>query len=54
MINILEDKNFLIGAIAIVIIYFMLRSGSKKDKSFEKEYYDILNSNKYKAKGQFD
>ncbi len=54
MINLFDNKNFLIGAVLIIIIYFMLKSGSKKDKRFEKEYHDIIHSNKHKAKGQFD
>mgnify|MGYP001611222378 CR=1 FL=1 len=54
MIDLLGNKNFLIGAVLIVVFYFMLKYGSKKDKNFEKEYHDIVHSNKYKAKGQFD
>lgn len=54
MINILENKNLIIGLVVAFILYLLLRSGPKRDKEFEKEYNEILHSDKYKAKGQYD
>ncbi len=53
MINFLEDKNIIIGVIVAVFLYILLKSAGKKDKDFEREYNEILNSDKYKAKGQY-
>lgn len=54
MINLLENKNLLIGIAVALILYFWIKSSPKKDKEFEKEYREILYSDKYKAKGQYD
>ena len=53
MINILENNNIIIGAIVAIFLYLILKSAGKKDKDFEREYNEILNSDKYKAKGQY-
>jgi len=57
MINItkfLENKDVWIGVFVAIVAYFLLRSSNRRDKNFEKEYNDILNSDKYRAKGQYE
>ncbi len=53
MIDILDNKNIIIGAAVAIFLYILLKSAGKKDKDFEREYNEILNSDKYKAKGQY-
>ena len=54
MINIFENSNIIIGVAIALVAYVLIKSTSKKDKKFEKEYHEIINSDKYKTKGQYD
>ena len=54
MINFLDNKNLIIGLVIAFIVYMILKGSGKRDKEFEKEYNEILYSDKYKVKGQFD
>ena len=42
------------GIIVLWIFYRMLFAKDKSSENIEKEYYEILNSDKYKVKGQYD
>lgn len=49
----LENKNIVIGLVIAFIVYLLIKSLSRKDKGFEKEYKEILNSDRHKVKGQY-
>lgn len=53
MISLLENKNIIIWITAAILFYLLLKSMGKRDREFEKEYNEILYSDKYKAKGQY-
>ncbi len=54
MIELLNNKNVLLGIILAIILYFVLFGKNKKNIKFEKEYNEILSSEKYKVKGQYE
>jgi hypothetical protein len=50
----LINNEFLIVAGVTVILYALFRFLNRTDKDFDKELDEILNSDKYKVKGQYD
>lgn len=55
-IEIIYNKWFLLGVAALVglIVYKIIAIRNKGEKILEKEYLDIVNSEEYKVKGQYD
>jgi len=50
-----DYSNYAFAAIGLgVLIYIFIKRFSKKEKGIEKEFDDILNSEEYKVKGQYD
>ena len=49
----LNLRNVIIGFFVGIILYSILKAIFRKPSGFEKEYNDILNSEKFKAKGQW-
>ncbi|MBS3155268.1 hypothetical protein J4404_02090 [Candidatus Woesearchaeota archaeon] len=43
-------EKIAIGIVFAIALFFITR---KKETKFDKEYYDVLNSQKYKVKGQY-
>ncbi|HLC56493.1 MAG TPA: hypothetical protein VJJ23_04625 [Candidatus Nanoarchaeia archaeon] len=54
MIELLNNKNVLLGIILAIILYLLLFGKNKKNIQFEKEYNEILSSEKYKVKRQYE
>ncbi len=48
------NKEMLIGLGVIIILYSLFKMMNKPSEEFDKEVDDILNSDKYKVKGQYD
>lgn len=48
------NKELFIGIGVIIILYTLFRLMSKPDEEFDKELDDVLNSDKYKVKGQYE
>lgn len=54
MIEFLNNKNVILGIILAIILYFLLFGKNKKNLQFEKEYNEILTSEKYKVKRTYE
>lgn len=56
MIELIENKYLILGTIIFIIavIYSLFTNKNKTKDLLEVEYEDILNSEKYKVKGQHD
>jgi len=48
------SQNIFIGIGIVILLYAILRLFHRKDDSIDKEIDDIINSDKYKVKGQYD
>lgn len=49
-----SDNKVIIGVFVAMLIAYLLTRKKKQPSEFEKEYSEILNSDKYKVKNQFD
>mgnify|MGYP001564911022 CR=1 FL=1 len=56
MIELLQNKYLILGIVLFIIavIYSLFTNKNKTKDVLETEYDDILNSDKYKVKGQHD
>ena len=48
------EKEIIIGAFGLIIGYFIFKFITRKQKAPTDVYSDILTSDKYKVKGQWD
>ena len=48
------DKNIIYAGIGFVLLFYILNRFMKKVTGFDREYREILTSEKYKVKGQYD
>ena len=48
------DKNIIYAGIGFVLLLYILNRFRKKETNFDREYREILTSEKYKVKGQYD
>ena len=42
-----------LGVVSAIIITYLLLRNKRSDPQFDKLYHDVLNSDKYKVKGQY-
>lgn len=47
-------KEIIIGALGLIIGYFILKLITRRQKTSTNNYSNILTSDKYKVKGQWD
>ncbi|MEW6063059.1 MAG: hypothetical protein AB1571_01675 [Nanoarchaeota archaeon] len=47
-------KNIIIAAVSLLLFLYILSKLRKKKTNFDKEYTELLTSNKYKVKGPYD
>ena len=48
------ENELIIGALGLIISYFIFKSLTRKQKTSTKVYSNILTNDKYKVKGQWD
>ncbi len=48
------EKEIIMGAFGLIVGYFIFKFITRKQKNSTKVYSDILTSDKYKVKGQWD
>ena len=48
------ESRIIYGIIFIAALYYIYRILTRPNKEFEKEIDDIINSDKYRIKGQYD
>ena len=50
----MEIRNIIFAGIGLVLILYILNRFRKRETNFDREYREVLTSNKYKVKGQYD